>query len=60
LGFAALTGPSPLGQESDPRLMGLPQHPMLVGLASSPKYNGFGLQPDPRFLGPSFKRCPKL
>jgi hypothetical protein len=60
LRFAALTSPSPSGQESNPKLMGSSQHPMLLGFASSPKYNGFGLQPDPRHLGPSFKWCPKL
>jgi hypothetical protein len=60
LRFAALTSPSLLGQESNPKLMGPSQHPMLLGLTSSPKYNRFGLQPDPRHLGPLFKRCPKL
>jgi len=59
LGFVALPDPRQLGQESEPRLIGPPQHPILLGLVSLPKYNGFGLQPNPRLLGLSFKRCPK-
>jgi len=60
LGFVALPDPRQLGQDSEPRLIGPPQHPILLGLVSLPKYNGFGLQPNPRLLGLSFKKCPKL
>jgi hypothetical protein len=40
--------------------MGPRQEPMLLGLASSPNFNGFGMQLDPRLLGPPFKSGLKL